>query len=562
MARRKDDDDRAAAAASQTRPTTDWEYLHPVSAGDLERGRAAYAERRWDVCVDRLRAVDAVEALSGDDLKLLGLSLYMTGEDDASTEVLERTHRLAVAQERWPDAAETAFWYAFLLFNAGEPARAGAWLARSRAIIEEHGVDGPWAAFPDVMDARGLVELGRVDDGIALAASAARAGKLGGDANLEVLGRLVIGWAMLRQGRGQDALGHFDEVMLTVSGSDLYPTVAGLAYCSVISACMSLLDVPRAQEWTGVLSDWCEAQSGLVPYRGQCLVHRSQLKAMQGDWTGALDEARAACTRLHGTAIGDAWYQLGEVRRLQGEYAEAEDAYRRANSLGRQPEPGLALMRLAQGRVDEAATTLRRLHAEPGRIDRADILTGYVEAVLAVGDVAAARAAADELADGSEALPTVHQARAAEAQGAVLLAEDGPAAAISHLRRALELWTRLEMPYDAARVRVRIGDACRQLGDEAARSMEHDAARETFLRLGARPALERLDSAVARDGVLTPREVEVLRLVAAGHTNRAIAATLVLSEKTVARHLSNIYAKLGIGSRAAATAYAYDHRLV
>jgi ATP/maltotriose-dependent transcriptional regulator MalT len=533
-----------------------------VSTGDLERGRAAYAERRWDVCVDRLRAADEEEPLSGEDLRLLGLSLYMVGEDDASIALLERTHRLVVSEERWPEAAETAFWYAFVLFNAGEPARGGAWLARCREIIDDHGVQGPVASLPDVIQARGLVEQGRADEGMALATSAARVGRLHGDGNLEVLARLVIGWALLKDGRREEALAAFDEVMLTVSAGDLYPTVAGLAYCAVVSACMSLLDVPRAQEWTGLLSDWCDTQSGLVPYRGQCLVHRSQLKAMQGDWTGALDEARAACARLEGTAIGDAWYQLGEVRRLQGEYAEAEDAYRRANSHGRQPEPGLALMRLAQGRVDEAVTTFRRLYAEPRRIDRTDILAGYVDAVLRTGDVDSARAAADELDAGSEHLPEVHRARASEARGAVLLAQGDAAGAIACLRRSLEVWSRLAMPYDAARVRVRIGEACRALGDVESAALEQDAARETFARLGARADLDRLDGVTSTRGGLTARELEVLRLVAAGHTNRGIARELVLSEKTVARHLSNIYGKLGIGSRAAATAYAYDQRLV
>jgi DNA-binding NarL/FixJ family response regulator len=533
-----------------------------MGQADLERGRAAYAERRWDVCVEALSAADDEEPLRFEDLKLLSLSLYMTGQDAESNGVLERSHRLAMSDERWADAAETAFWFAFVLLNTGETARGGAWLARSRAIAAEHDVPGSIAALPDAAEARGLVISGRAEEGLALATSTARTGKLEGNPNLEVLGRLALGWALLRQGRREAALASYDEVMLTVSSSDqVYPTVAGLAYCAVISACMSVLDVPRAQEWTGLLSDWCDTQSGLVPYRGQCLVHRSQLKAMRGDWTGALDEARTACARIGGPAIGDAWYQLGEVHRLQGEYAEAEDAYRKANSHGRQPEPGLALMRLTQGRVDEAVTTFRRLHAEQGRIDRPDILAGFVEAVLTAGDVDSARAAADELAAASDP-PPVHQARAAEARGAVLLAEQDPAEALSHFRQALALWTDLGMPYDAARVRVRIGDACRRLGDDAAASLECDAARETFLRLGARPDLDRLAAAASGNGVLTAREVEVLRLVAGGHTNRAIAAELVLSEKTVARHLSNIYTKLGIGSRSAATAYAYDHHLV
>jgi DNA-binding NarL/FixJ family response regulator len=371
-----------------------------------------------------------------------------------------------------------------------------------------------------------------------------------------------VGWALLAQGRREDALSDFDEVMLIVSGSDLYPTVAGLAYCAVISACMGALDVPRAQEWTGVLSDWCDTQSGLVPYRGQCLVHRSQLKAMRGDWTGALDEARTACNRLHGTAIGDAWYQLGELHRLRGEYDEAEVAYRRANTQGRQPEPGLALMRLAQGRTEVAATTFRRLHAEPDRLDRLDVLAGYVEAMVAAGDLDAAERAADEL--GAEGVGTseILRGRAQEARGVVMLARGDAAAALSCLRAAHDVWHSHALPYDVARVRVRIGDACRALGDDASAGLEHDAARETFAELGARPDLERLDRRAAGRGTLTAREVEVLRLVARGHSNRAIARELVLSEKTVARHLSNIYTKLDIGSRSAATAYAYDHHLV
>ncbi len=531
-----------------------------MNESDLALGRTAYDERRWDACVTALRAADATEPLGPDDLKLLSLSLYLVGDDQGSEDALERGHRAALDAQRWTDAAETAFWYAFMLFGIGEPARGGGWLARSKALIEEHSLTGAVAALPLAVDAHGLLESGRLDEALDVAATAAQLGRSEGNADLEVLGRLTVGQVLLKQGRREEALGCLDEVMLTVSTGDLSPTVAGLAYCAVIGICMGLLDVPRAQEWTAVLSDWCDAQTGLVPYRGSCLIHRSQIKAMRGDWPGALAEARQAC-EVPSLAAADAWYQLGEMHRLHGSYPEAEDAFRRANSLGRQPEPGLALMRLAQGRVTEAVTTFRRLYAEPGRLDRADILSGYVEAVLAAGDVAAARAAAEELGTTSDRLPLVHRARATEAWGAVLLAEGDAAGALARLRPALEVWTRLGMPHDAARVRVRIGDACRVLDDHATAALEYDAARDAFVRLGARPDLDRLDGLTEGDGVLTPREVEVLRLVAAGHTNRSIASELVLSEKTVARHLSNIYTKLGIGSRSAATAYAYDHQL-
>lgn len=509
-----------------------------------------------------LRAADAAGMLDREDFKLLAISLSLTGDDSGSAAVMERGHQRALEVGDWRAAAEVAFWYGFTLFGRGEHARAGAWVTRSREIVHEHGIEGVEAALPDVAQARGLLAAGRTQEAQTLAEGAARVGRDRAEPNLEVLGRLTVGQTLLQQGRNDEALACFDEVMLTVSRAELDPPVTGIAYCAVVSACMALLDVPRAREWTDVLSEWCESQDGLVAFRGECLVHRSQLKAMDGDWPAALEEARLACDRDDRTSSGNAWYQLGEVHRLRGAWAEAEDAYRHANSLGRQPEPGLALMRLAQGRVDAAATTFRRLYAEPERVDRVDVLAGYADAMLAVHDLDAAEAAADELSRSSDGGPLVHRALAQEVRGGVLLDRGEAADAVACLRAACEVWHSLELPYAVARVRVRIGDACRMLGDDDSAALEHDAARQTFTRLGAQPDLDRLDGATAPRGGLTAREVEVLRLVAGGHTNRVIARELVLSEKTVARHLSNIYGKLGIGSRAAATAYAYDHRLV
>jgi DNA-binding CsgD family transcriptional regulator len=357
-----------------------------------------------------------------------------------------------------------------------------------------------------------------------------------------------------------------DDVMLAVAEGALSPPVTGMAYCGVIAACLDLRDLRRAREWTAALAAWSDDSSG-VPFRGFCLVHRAQIMAMGGSWEDAMAEARSACEVLREPALGLAWYALGELHRLAGDYDEAESAYRTANAMGQQPEPGLAKMRLAQGRTDVAVAALRRLYLERQRTDRADILSTYVDVMLAAGDVAAARVASDELADlaAQQDAPLV-SASAVEAAGAVLRAEGDAAAAMPLLRRAWEGWRELGMPHDAARVRVRIGDCCRELGDESSAQMEYDAARLVFEQLGAQPDLEQLDersAAVTRAiGGLTAREVEVVRLVAAGHTNRGIADALFLSEKTVARHLSNIYTKLGIGSRAAATAWAYDHHVV
>ena len=294
---------------------------------------------------------------------------------------------------------------------------------------------------------------------------------------------------------------------------------------------------------------------------------------LHGVWPDALEEVRRACAGLSHPAsqdaAGAAFYQLAELHRLRGELAEAEAAYREATRWGRSPQPGLALLRLAQGQVEAAAGAVRReVDEAEGRAARARLLPAFVEIVLAEGDVEAARAGADELAAIAAELdaPLLH-AVSAHASGAVLLQEGDPRAALTALRRAWNIWKALEAPHEAARVRVLIALACRDLGDQDTAEMELDAARWVFQQLSAAPDLARVDAlsrqADGRDtGGLTAREAQVLRLVAAGMTNRAIAADLILSEKTVARHVSNIFTKLDVPSRAAATAYAYEHGIV
>jgi DNA-binding CsgD family transcriptional regulator len=335
---------------------------------------------------------------------------------------------------------------------------------------------------------------------------------------------------------------------------------------------MLLRDVVRARTWTATLDRWCAARPDLVPYRGTCLVHRAQMSTLGGNWAGALDEAAAAARLLQGPAAGQAAYQLGELHRLMGRETAAEDAYRRANALGVQPEPGLSRLRTAQGRPDVAVRTLTRLCAEPRPPeDRAELLAARVEGELAAGDVDAALGTTAELrgiAD-SVAAPLI-TGLADQVEGEALLAAGRPDAALDVLRRAQQRWTELDLPHACAQTRVLAGGCLRALGDQEAAYLEFEAARECFERLGAAPDLahaDRLTAAgrpadAARPGPLTGREVEVVRLVAGGHTNRAIAGQLCLSEKTVARHLANIYAKLDVPSRAAATAYAYDHGLV
>ena len=386
------------------------------------------------------------------------------------------------------------------------------------------------------------------------------------------MSRLGQGMCLVMQGQGPAGMALLDEVMVGVTSGEVSPMYAGIAYCTVIGGCSEVFDLRRAREWTAALTRWCDSQPDLVPYRGNCLVHRCELMQLEGAWTDAMEAARQACDLLSGPVtwdtLGSAYYQLGELQRLRGEFTDAEASYRKANEAGRRPEPGLALLRLAQGRIDVATGVLRRaLNETQEPPARSRILPAYVDTMIASGDVASARAGADELAQIAQHLDAPYlRAVAASATGAVLLAEGEAQSALRTLRVAGSAWRELDAPYETARVQALIGLACGALGDPETSALELDGARKAFEQLGAKPDLERLDVLLRRPhgpaaGGLTAREVQVLRLLAAGKTNRAIAKELGLSEKTVARHVSNTFTKIGVPSRAAATAYAYENHL-
>jgi DNA-binding NarL/FixJ family response regulator len=537
-------------------------------ADRAERARRSFERRTWGDAFDRLSAAHREGQLDAEDLERLAVAAYMVGRDDACDEAWIAAHHLWLRGGGAERAARCAFWHALGLFFRGDLAPAMGWVARGGRLLEASrpgSVEQAWL--------RMLTALPRLFEGDAdVYSSFVEAGEIAerfADPDATMFARLGRGYALILQGRVAEGMALLDEVMVSVTADEVAPVLTGIAYCQVIALCQAVFDLRRAREWTEALTRWCDSQPDLVPFRGNCLVHRCEILQLQGAWTDALESARQACEWLAGPpawdVLGSAYYQLAEIQRLRGELAEAEESYRQASLAGRDPEPGMSLLRVAQGRIDLAVPAIRRaLDEVQDPIARSRLLPAGVEVMLEAEDVGAARAASDELAGIAAQLDASYlNALSADATGAVLLAEGDPRAALTKLRAAHRSWRELETPHQAARVRVLIGAACRELGDGASAELEFEAARGVLEQLGAGSDLERLArlAGSSRPGGLSQREGEVLTLLATGKTNRAIATELFISEKTVARHVSNIFTKLGLSSRAEATAYAFKHGL-
>ncbi len=539
----------------------------------VDRGRESFGRQAWGDAWSQLSAADHDAPLELEDLERLAVAAFLVGRDEESVDVWARAHHVCIRLGDAARAARCAFWSAFVLLNKGQLARGGGWIHRAQRLLDENERDCVEQGYLRYVASLRLVFEGDPAGARVGFAEAAGVGDRFHDPELGALARVGQGRCLIYLGEIAEGMALLDDAMVAVTAREISPTAVGDLYCTVIEGCQEVFDVRRAQEWTAALSRWCEAQPELVLYRGQCLVHRAELMLLRGAWSDARIEVQRACDRLARPTgqpvLGAAYYVRAELHRLRGEFAEAEKAYRQAHRWGRQPEPGLAQLRIAQGRVNEAVIAMRRVLDEAeDLVTRSRLLTPYVEIVLASGDVAAARAAVDELSTLASAWNTpLLRALSLHATGAVLLAEGDTRAALTALRRAVAEWCELEAPYEAARARVLIGLACRSSGDEASAQMELDAARSVFRDLDAGPDLALVEAlspkaAHRAAGGLTAREVEVLTLLATGKTNRAIATELSISEKTVAAHVSNIFTKLGLSSRSAATAYAYTHDLV
>jgi DNA-binding CsgD family transcriptional regulator len=539
----------------------------------IEQGREAVARRAWARAFRAFVKADHGCPLGAEDLEHLAVAAYMLGRNQDHFECMKRAEREHRNAGNLLRAARCAFWAGINLAMRGRASHAAGWFGRAQRLADRgrrDSVEHGYLLIPTLLkhagerDWRGVAEVGK---------RAERIAERHGEADLFALAAHERGHALIRLSRVEEGLRLMDEVMVSVAADELSPVVTGLVYCSVIAYCHELFQLSRAQAWTQALSGWCERQPEMMAHTGQCLLHRAEVMQLRGDWRMALQEAQRAKTKFakaaHSSAAAYALYRQGEVQRLQGRFDKAEAAYREAARSGYEPQPGLALLRLAQGRTTAAASAIRRALAETtDPVRRAKLLPASVEIFLGEGSIEQARDACSEIEKSSrDSGSTLLDALSAHSRGALELAEEKPDSALGTLRRAFQVWRDLEVPYEAARVRVLIAKACRILGDEETAALELDAARRAFSELRAAPDLAQV-SALARGAMsrsehgLTKRELEVLRHVASGRSNKAIARDLALSSRTVDRHLSNLFDKLGVSSRSAATAFAYRHGLI
>jgi DNA-binding NarL/FixJ family response regulator len=563
-----------------------------MSAADaLTQGRESFERHAWGDAVRQLQVADRETPLVAEDLDRLATAAYLIGDDAESEAVRVRAHQQFLARDDREAAARCAFWLAFGLLHRGAYAPASGWLGRAAKLIDEGGHDSVVLGYLLVPRAIQQTDADPVA-GYATFTQASEYADRFADRDLAALSCHGRGRALIRLGRIAEGVALLDEAMVAVIAGDVMPMLAGDIYCSVLEGCHEIFDLRRGREWTESLVQWCASQPDLVRYRGECLIYRAEIKQAQGDWPEAVDDARRACellsSRVSHPMLGAAFYRIGEIQRLRGEMNDAEETFRQATHCGRTAQPGLSLLRMACGEVESAAASIRSILAETRQERRrATLLPAGIEIMLAAHDLDAARAAAGELSEiavlfGAPAL----SAASAQTTGAVHLAEGNARSALTMLRQAWTAWLDLEMPYEEAETRVLIARACEQLGDDDACAVELEAARHVFRRLGAAPALakteklpemksknsegtvpgrgEDREETVHRRGAggLSERELQVLRHLATGKTNKSIAESLFISEKTVARHVSNIFNKLGVSSRAGATASAYERHLV
>ncbi len=528
-------------------------------------------EQSWSGVYTTLK--DREKALQPDELYQFAIAAYLTGRDLESIDIFARIHHLFLENKEIGKAVRCAFWIGMLLIFKGEQARGSGWLSRAKRLVKDHHFKGSEDGLLLIPAALGALNAGNTETAFTNFRKAHEVGKQFNDLELTAFGLLGEGQALIQLGDVSNGLKLLDESMVAVENSNISPLVVGIVYCAVIETCQLIFEISRAQEWTALLSHWCESQPDLVPFRGECMIRRSQIRHIHGEWPEALDEMQDACRMLSEPpgekAAGEAYYQLAEIFRLKGDFQQAEKLFIEANKWGRKPQPGMAELRLAQNKTDMAIKSIQNaLDEEKSPLKRVKILPAYIKIMLTNDKIYEAQSAAEELESLANRYNTLFlRAVSAYCSSAVLLKKEDPATAIKLLRESVNLWNELEAPYETAVVRLYLGIAYKDMGDNDSAKIELRTAQWIFKELEALPDLKKVETLLnEKEGPdrygLTLREFQVLQLVAEGDTNKLIASKLFISERTVERHLSNIFNKLQVNSRTQATTFAYKHNIL
>jgi DNA-binding CsgD family transcriptional regulator len=537
--------------------------MEAVATAHLTRARELHAASRWEEACSEYAAADAVEPLAVRDLEAYAEAAQVSARGTEAVALLRRVFELRVGADEIEDAAYAAFWLWWAHFTGNELVQANGWLQQVGRTLGPELAGSPWLRIPEAMFHGMTGNRSQAEDLLRAIVESNR-----GDIVPWALS--VWGQTLIDAGRLPDGLDRLEEAMAALYDGGLSARVTPWIYCAAVRGCCLARDFARARAWNRSMAGWLDSLTSLGgAYLGNCRIYRSRLMCLTGAWRDALNEIAAVCEDLDGYAgwvCGHAFYQLGEVQRLRGDWEIAEEAYRRAAQYGCATQPGLSLLRLAQGDVEAASAGVRRALAEVTTMpDRLDLLKAAVTVHVEEGDLEAARDAVTEFESLTAELTTAAiEAEGSAIKGALALAAGDAGAALPLLRRAVGAWQTQDAPHEVAKLNVLIGQACRALGDHDGAQLEFSAARETFERLGARPdlmQLERIASGAGSHG-LTHRELQVLCAIAQGKSNRAIANELHLSERTVHRHVANIFTKLGVDSRTAAVAHAIKQRIV
>lgn len=534
----------------------------------LEQAREAYAHHRWSDAYQQFRTASESGGLETGDLAALADAAWWLGHNDESLTLSEHVYRRYLQAEDVPQAAQLAIETGMLWFLRGEQAVGSGWISRAVRLLDdvpECAVHG----YLRYLEAAEALEQGELGVAIELARRIQGLADRHHDRTLYAAGLALEGTAVVKQGRVDDGLAMLDEAMLPVRVGEVAPSWAGNLYCQLMGLFIELVDVRRARAWTDATERWCDRHSHPAMFVGICRVHRAQLLNVEGAWSDAEQHAEQACQDLAAmnvAVVAEGQYVIGDLCRRRGNLAGAEQAYDRAHELGRDPQPGMALLRLAEGRAHAADRALRTALAGTDQpLGRAPLLAAQVEVAAATGDVDLAREAANELVGVADTYRTAGLIAAArQAAGTARLAAREPERALPLLRDALRRWRDLDAGFETAQVRCMLARALEAMGDVDAADREIRAATAVFAELGATGVLRDVGTPrrIGLPGGLSPREAEVLACVAAGFANRKIATKLVISERTVERHLSNIFGKLNVSSRTEAAGYAFEHGLV